>query len=62
MGTNVVIRDLMDPSGKLTKYGFEMVLTLKSKPLGRFVTISSRTLNKASTHEPTNVFSMSKNV
>lgn len=42
MGTNVVIRDLMDPGGQLTKYGFEMVLTLKSKPLGRFVTTSSR--------------------
>lgn len=31
------MRDLVDPSGQLTKYGFEMVLSLKSKPLGRYV-------------------------
>jgi F-box protein 9 len=53
VGTAVVIRDLMDPSGLLTKYGFEMVLTLKSKPLGRFVASSSLTLTVSLTREAT---------
>jgi len=45
MGTNVVIRNLMDPRGQLTKYGFEMVLTLKSKPLGRWNKLELREYN-----------------
>lgn len=36
-GTTVIVRDLIDPSGQFAKYGFEMMLSLKSKPLGRYV-------------------------
>lgn len=44
MGTTVAVRDLINPGGQPTKYSFEMVLTLKSKPLGRFVLASSTVL------------------
>ncbi|KAF8318743.1 hypothetical protein DL93DRAFT_2225638 [Clavulina sp. PMI_390] len=36
-GNTVTVRELLDPSGQLTKYGFEMILTIKSKPTGRLV-------------------------
>lgn len=35
-GTTVVLSDLVDPSGRVDRYGFEMVLHLKSKPTGRW--------------------------
>ncbi|KAL5531343.1 hypothetical protein ACEPAG_4220 [Sanghuangporus baumii] len=35
-GTTVYVRDLTDPSGGNLRYTFQMTLTLKSKPLGRW--------------------------
>lgn len=38
-GTTVMLNNLVDPSGRVDRYGFEMILHLKSKPLGRYVQI-----------------------
>ena len=35
-GTTVYITNLMDPSGTTLRYSFQMVLELRSRPLGRW--------------------------
>ena len=35
--TTVIVRDLLEPNGGAARYAFEMLLDLKSKPLGRCV-------------------------
>lgn len=35
-GTTVYITDLMDPSGDTLRYSFQMILELRSRPLGRW--------------------------
>ena len=47
-GTTVYITDLMDPSGGAMRYSFQMVLELRSRPLGRWNKLDFRTYDSVS--------------
>lgn len=47
-GTTVYITDLMDPSGDTLRYSFQMVLELRSRPLGRWNRLDFRAYDSVS--------------
>lgn len=42
-GSTVFVTELTDPSGVNTRYTFQMTLTLRSRPLGRYVHLTPYT-------------------
>ena len=47
-GTTVYITDLMDPSGDTMRYSFQMILELRSRPLGRWNRLDFRAYDSVS--------------
>lgn len=47
-GTTVYITDLMDPSGNRLRYSFQMILELRSRPMGRWNRLDFRSYDSVS--------------
>lgn len=47
-GTNVYLTNLMDPFGSTLRYSFQMILDLRSRPLGRWNRLDFRAYDSVS--------------